>query len=335
MNQLPPSTDEQMMPYIKQTKRSGTVRAIFIIAVAAIIIACTVLILQHTDFGKNIISSLFGAGKTPVETKDTTPTQPKPQKSIYDFDYSLLPAGEHGIVPADLSALNAERLFDNPQNKELTDDIAALPKLTDGKVRVLIVNTHPYEAYTDEVKTSYGDDFSVVGGDNTVKELGRKLALALIDRGIGAEYLDTEITSGAGSYAKAKEKISEKLLSEPDILYIFDIHRAVISDSAENLLRPVTEKDGKLYAQMNFVVGGGNENYIEEVKAVNTLTKQISENFPSLLMPAEISPSKLNQDVPQTVFTVEIGSCGNTYGEAQNTAEYLAEAFGNVVKSES
>lgn len=329
------STDEQMMPYIKQTKRSGAVRAVFIIAIAAIIIACAVLVLQHTSFGKKMLAALFGGEKAPAETLDSTPPKTSVKKSIYDFDYSSVPDGEHGVVPADLSALNVERTFDNPQNKELTDDLAALTKLTDGKVRVLILNTHPYEAYTDDVKASYGDEFSAVGGDFTVKEIGRKLALSLIERGIGAEYLDTEITSGAGSYAAAKQKISEKLLSEPDILYIFDIHRAVLSDSAENIIRPIAEKDGKLYAQMGFVVGGGNENYLEELKAVNTLTKQISADFSSLLMPTEISPSKLNQDVAQTVFTIELGSCGNSYAEAQNTAEYLAGAFASAVKSDN
>ena len=186
MNQLPPSTDEQMMPYIKQTKRSGAARAVFLIAISAMIIAGAVLILKNTDSGKKLWSAFFGAKSSPSESTTTPEEMPQPQKNIYEFDYSAIPAGLHGIIPADLSALTLERKFDNPSQIELTEETVYPEKLSDGKVRVLIVNTHPYEAYQSEALTSYGDDFSATGGDTTVKELGQKLALMLIEHGIGA-----------------------------------------------------------------------------------------------------------------------------------------------------
>ena len=332
MNQLPPSTDEQMMPYIKQTKKSGTARAVFIMAIAAVIIACAVLILRNTDGGKRLWANFFGEKKEPVESETTTEQTNRPQKSIYDFDYSAIPAGRRGVVPADLSALTLERKFDNPAGAETTDDTFYLEKLTDGKVRVLIINTHPYEAYQNDVLTSYGEDFSATGGDKTVKEIGKKLALALIERGVGAEYLDTEITSGKDSYAAAREKLAQKLKNSPDVLYVFDLHRALTSDSAGNVLRPIAEKDEKLYAQMNFDIGAGNEKYTNNMKIVNALTERLSESFPTLVMPSEISSATLNQDIVPVVFTVEIGSLGNTFDEALNTAEYLANTFADMVK---
>ena len=68
MNQLPPSTDEQMMPYIKQTKKSGTARAVFITAIAAVIIACAVLFIQNTDGGTRLWANLFGVKKPAGES---------------------------------------------------------------------------------------------------------------------------------------------------------------------------------------------------------------------------------------------------------------------------
>ena len=45
------------------------------------------------------------------------------------------------------------------------------------------------------------------------------------------------------------------------------------------------------------------------------------------MMPTEISTSRLNQHLPATVFTVEIGACGNRLEEAVRTAR----AFGEVL----
>lgn len=334
MNDLPVAESEQMIPYIKERKKSGVSRIIFLFAIIGIVAAICITLLKSS--GGNL-SGLFGflGGKessTTTADKETT-TSPSEKEDIYDYDISTLPEGKKAIIPADLSAEKQGKRYTSDIDVSVSDTSAALAKTQTGKTSVLIICTHPYESYCNEKLLCYGDDFSAVGGENTVDALARELTVSLLGLGIGAEYLDLGITSAKNSYSKAKIKIEDYLKKHPDIVYVIDLHRGIESDSDGNLLSPITEKDGDIYAQISFSVGTENKSASKSLPSVNTLYEKISERFPSLLMPTQISEATLNQQLSPTVITLDIGTCANTYSSAENTAEFFAFIFAEAVKN--
>lgn len=333
MNDLPVAESEQMIPYIKERKKSGVSRIIFLFAIIGIVAAICITLLKSS--GGNL-SGLFGflGGKessTTTADKETT-TSPSEKEDIYDYDISTLPEGKKAIIPADLSAEKQGKRYTSDIDVSVSDTSAALAKTPTGKTSVLIICTHPYESYCNEKLLCYGDDFSAVGGENTVDALARELTVSLLGLGIGAEYLDLGITSAKNSYSKAKIKMEDYLKKHPDIVYVIDLHRGIEADSDGNLLSPITEKDGDIYAQMSFSVGTENKSASKSLPSINTLYEKISERFPSLLMPTQISEATLNQQLSPTVITLDIGTCANTYSSAENTAEFFAFIFAEAVK---
>ena len=326
MNENPMRDGGQLVPYLKERKRSTVQKVIFLLAIVGIIAAiCITLIKSDGGF-------LGGFFKKGTETTTSAETTTAPTKSdIYDYDSSVVPEGENGVIPADLSAAKQEKRFE-ANASSLTVDSSKLKKVSEGKVSVLIVCSHPYESYCKEKILSYGKDFCPVGGEETVDALARELTVSLLSLGVGAEYLDTGITSANGSYATAQAKITEYLRSHPDVVYVIDLHRAVISDSNDNLLCPITEKDGDIYAQMRFAVGTVGGKPSKSLPTVNALFDVISERFSSLIMPIEAADAPICQDLDPTVITLDIGSCANTYSSAENTAKYFALIFSEAVK---
>lgn len=333
MNNLPVSESEEMMPYIKQRKKSAASKTVFLFAVVAIVAAIAITAFRSSEKLKSFISGIFGKAAESSESTSTTESTEgtAAEKGLYYFDSSLVPEGNLGVIPCDLSVDSLGKMFENGTDYEVGTAKGTLGKADDGKVRVLIVCTHPYEAFTADILTYYSDDFTPLGGENTVAELARSMARKLISLGIGAEYLDTGVTSGKNSYADAAKMISDYLSSHPDIIYVIDLHRGVLCDSSENLLRPVAEKDKTVYAQMKFIVGSGHDGWQSELSSVNTLFSAIYASTPALLMPTEISASRLNQHLPATVFTLEIGTCANSIEEAENTVSVFSFIFAGAV----
>lgn len=325
MNELPTSQSEQMMPYIKQKKKHGAAR-IIALAATVVIIAAIAVTLSRGD-GGNFFGKLFGGAAT-AESSSTEQTS-ETTKSIYDYDLSSVPAGEHAIIPADLSAINQNAAFIGGEN--VSTETAELSPIKDGKVHVLLINTHPYESYQPTAAASYGDGFSATGEEYSVKRIAEAAVIKLVSLGIGAEYLDTGVTSGMGSYSVARKKVTDYLSAHPEIMYVIDIHRGVTTDSSQNLLRPIAEKNGTVYAQMGFSVGKTSGKYDETLAVTNAFVREMTADFPYLLMPTEIASSSLNQDIPATVLTVDIGTCANSYGEAENTAKYLAATMARLL----
>lgn len=327
MNGNPTPESSELIPYIKERKRTGAQKIIFLIAIIGIIAAICITLIKSSG---GFLSGLFGKSAETTTSAPETTTSPSQKENIYDYDPSAVPEGKKGVIPADLSAEKQGRRFSS--DGDISHDSSFLQKVTENKISVLIVCTHPYESYSESNLFSYGDDFYPIGGEATVDALARELTVSLLSLGVGAEYLDTGITSAKGSYAAAQEKIEDYLKTHPDIVYIIDLHRGVISDSNDNLLCPITEKDGDIYAQMSFTVGTVDGKPSESLPTVNALFDVISERFPSLIMPIETDDALICQQLAPTVITLEIGSCANTYSSAENTAKYFAFIFSESVK---
>ncbi len=326
MNGNPTPESEKLIPYIKERKKTGAQKIIFLIAVIGIVAAICITL---TKSAGGFFGGFFGRHTESTTSSPETTTSPSHEENIYDYDLSSVPEGKKGVIPADLSAGKQGKRFSS--ESDISPASSPLKKVTENKISVLIVCAHPYESYAESNLLFYDDGFYPVGNENNVDSLARELTASLLSLGIGAEYLDTGITSAKGSYAAAQTKIGDYLKTHPDIVYIIDLHRAVVSDSNGNLLSPVTQKDGKIYAQLGFVVGTTDGKPSKSLQTVNALFDIFSERFPSLSMPIETDASPLCQQLAPTVITLEIGSCTSTFSSAENTAKYFALVFSETV----
>ena len=215
----------------------------------------------------------------------------------------------------------------------------ALSTVAGDKVTVLVINTHPYEAYSEEASYEYVDGSYVNSEDRekTVAAVADAFIASLAKNGVKAVYVEVATTSGRNSYTAAYEALTNALEEYPDVMYIVDIHRDILIDEDGNMLRPVTNGADGAMAQMRLVVGtdadgAAYEDWESGAAASFFLAERMTAAYPSLMMPTEISTSRLNQHLPVTVFTAEIGACGNRLDEAIRTAEAFGTVFAAAIK---
>ena len=340
---------EPGMPYIQTGKRRRRpvelrplTRLTIILVAAALLLALVLFTVKLLPDG---FFSFFG-GKPADETTSGEETTGNPEEStsgLYEFDYGKLSEGAHAVLPCDLSARNVGVLVENRTENSAAG--ALLPCFLDkiraaanDKVTVLITNTHPYEAYLADGSYEYADGVSVNANERerTVAAVADALIESLARAGIRAVYVEVPATSGRNSYQAAYEALDTALAAYPDVQYIFDLHREILLDDEGNMLRPVAAGTLGALAQLRFVAGTGEdgavyENWEDGVRAHLALAEAVMAYDPDLVMPTEISGSRLNQHLPCTVFTVEIGTCGNSVEEAVRTADLLGTVFANKV----
>lgn len=341
---LPVPVERPTMPYIKEKKRyrKNSMLARFILvflalAMVVILILCVDKLLPNGLFGS--LRGLFGGGKGETTTAETTTGEET--TGLYDFDYGKISEGAFGIVPCDLGIRTQGVLYENLTDL-ITENIVPKPLDSVGKdkVTVLVINTHPYEAYTDGVMSEYSDASYVNSGDaeHSVVKAAQAFIDALAAKGIQAVYVPVDTTQSRNSYTTAYEALTAALKEYPDVAYIVDIHRDILLDEEDSsMLRPVIAgEEGTPLAQMRLVVGTDADgasypDWKDGYARTTVLAEKIMAQQPSLLMPTRISGSRLNQHLPCTVFTAEIGTCGNSTEEAVRTATIFGMIFADAI----
>lgn len=335
---LPVPVRDETVPYLQKRKRRENRSAFskyFLILLAVILLAC--MVLCAGKFG--LFSFLGGAGDETTTGDSTETTTGETTTDLYEFDYEKLSDGALAILPCDLSAWTVGKHYDNQTHYDIE---AVSPQPLEGvggdTVTVLVINTHPYEGYSAAEAYEYIDGSYVNSGtrESSVVAVAEAFIESLANRGIQAEYVELSVTSGRGSYTAAYEALEEALAEYPDVRYVVDIHRDILLDDNGNMLRPVTAGEAGTMAQMRLVIGtdadgAPYEDWETGAAASLALAEKLAASYPSLLMPTEISRSRLNQHLPVTVLTAEIGTCGNSVEEAIRTAQAFGEVFAAAV----
>lgn len=336
---LPVPVKDEAVPYLQKRKHKEnktTLSKFFLILLAVVLLAG--IVLCAGKFG--LFSFLAGGDAEQTTTGDSTETTTgETTTNLYAFDYEKLSEDALAILPCDLSAWASGNRYHNQTSYDVESlSPQALEVLEQDTVTVLVVNTHPYEAYSEDGAFEYKDGSYVNAGseENSVAAVAKAFIEALAKRGIQAEYVALSTTSSLHSYEAAYEALTAALAEYPDVRYIVDIHRDILLDDDGNMLRPVTAGEAGTMAQMRLVIGtdadgAPYENWEEGASAALALAEKLTASYPSLLMPTEISRSRLNQHLPVTVFTAEIGTCGNSVEESVRTAQAFGEVFAAAV----
>lgn len=96
MNGNPTPESSELIPYIKERKRTGAQKIIFLIAIIGIIAAICITLIKSSG---GFLSGLFGKSAETTTSAPETTTSPSQKENIYDYDPSAVPEGKKVSSP--------------------------------------------------------------------------------------------------------------------------------------------------------------------------------------------------------------------------------------------
>ncbi|MBQ5916866.1 MAG: stage II sporulation protein P [Lachnospiraceae bacterium] len=268
--------------------------------------------------------------------KENTSTQVKEQiimetsgssiirEKLADYDYLMKEFYMiHPSTTADDTLLNAETFF----NMDLSIKREENPQ-------ILIYHTHSQETFADYPQK---EDATIVG-------VGAYLTELLEERGYGVIHDTTvyDVKNGkldrSQAYTYALEGIQGILQENPSIQVVLDLHR----DGVEEGTHLVTEVNGKPTARIMFFNGtsqtpDGPIEYLpnpnREANLAFSFQMQLKaeEHYPGLTRKIYLKGLRYNQHVRARTALIEVGAQTNTYAEALNAMEPLADILCRVL----
>ena len=285
-----------------------------------------------------------------------TPTEPPPKPALeafiklYEFDYSAVPSGLYPIIPYDLSseADGELRLYNDTSFlidiKAYSEAEKTAEGITDSEApTVLIIHTHGTEGYSEEGVLGYSENYNVPRSYDVTKNvihIGSVITKELNLNGVNAVQCDVmhDAESYLGAYSRSAETIESYLERYPTIKYVFDIHRDSILLEDKTKTRPVTLADGKVAAQIMTVVGTNelgsyHPDWENNLKLAAKLQASLNESHLGLARSICLRGSTYNQELAPYSLLFEVGSCGNTIKEAEESAKILARKLADLIKN--
>lgn len=249
------------------------------------------------------------------------------QLADYDFlmkyFYSV-----HSSTTASRGEMNAEKLLGIDLSLEKEP----------GMPQILIYHTHSQETYAD-----YGPDqpeATVVGIGNYLTELLEQKGYGVIHDTTVYDVINGELDRNH-AYNYALEGITGILQKNPSIEVVLDLHR----DGVKEDLHMVSEVNGKTTAPIMFFNGMSQtpegpieylQNPHKEENLAFSLQMQLdaAAYFPGLTRKIYLKGLRYNLHLRPRSALIEVGAQTNTYEEARNAMEPLAELVDMVLAGE-
>ena len=203
--------------------------------------------------------------------------------------------------------------------------------------QILIYHTHGSEAYRGSRKGRKSD--TVIGvGDVLTKRLEQKNIKVVHDRNIYDVKNGKEERSKAYNYAATA--IEKNLKKYPSIQVVIDLHR----DGVPEGKHLVTEINGKPTAQIMYFNGLSRTTASGDIPYLKNpyISDNLAFSFQMQLAAAEYYPDftrriylkgyRFNMHFCPKSMLVEVGAQTNTFEEAKNAMEPLADLFAKVLK---
>ena len=199
--------------------------------------------------------------------------------------------------------------------------------------QILIYHTHSQETFADS------------GPGQSIVEVGAYLATLLEEKGFLVyhdrsvyDVRDGELDRNK-AYTYALEGIRKILDENPSIQVVIDLHR----DGVKEGTRLVTTVNGKTTAQIMFFNGlsqtpDGPVPYLDNPNREDNLAFSLqlqlkaAAYYPGFARKIYLKGLRYNQHLRPCSCLVEVGAQTNTYEEARNAMEPLAEVFTMVLR---
>ena len=289
-------------------------------------------------------------GNGPADTGPATGTPDSGQAG--EPEPAPIPEGAVPVVSMDLSCagygenyIRNETVYspDLPALREPSGSGALTFDPADGPV-VLILHTHAQEAYLPEgtawLEGTVGDSAYSQDVSRTVVAAGAALCQALNSAGVPALHC-TELHGEDGtlrnSYSHAAECIRTYLSHYPSIRYVIDVHRDGILSSGGKYVRTLADGTTEPTAQGMAVAGtDGNgtahPGWQNNLSLALRLRDALNSENPTLCRPVSLCNASYNQELAPCSLLLEIGSGGNSVGEAVRAAELTGAALARLIR---
>ena len=247
-----------------------------------------------------------------------------PREKLNDFDYLLQNFYQvDRTTTIDSSELNAKAMLDK--------DI----KLQGGNenVQILIYHTHSQEGYADSAP---GDPASsvVAVGERLTQLLTEKYGFHVLHH--TGEY---DVADRDNAYSYAGPALEQVLAENPSIEVVIDLHRDGVAEGTHL----VSEVNGKQTAQIMFFNGlsrttkNGNIAYLANPNLADNLAFSFQlklaaeEYYPGFARATYLKGYRYNLHYRPKSLLVEVGAQTNTFEEAMNAMEPLADIIHRVL----
>lgn len=209
---------------------------------------------------------------------------------------------------------------------------------------VLIVNTHPYEGYSDGAAwydpTAGGLALTdTPNAPDGVVALGSALARRLRELGVTVIHLRLATTaeeSAADLYDRTEAAVRYYCRLYPDIGLVIDLRRSAEMTSEGGILRTEGSNGQAPCAQIRLSVSGGRGSAAlgYDLAVALALRQELWETAPSLSRPVRVkSGGGMVSDLSDVrVLTVEMGAAGNTLAEAKSALEPLGRSIATILE---
>lgn len=236
---------------------------------------------------------------------------------------------ESGVNPRVTNEYNGIQI-NNMSDHELTEEILT-PDIEINKSKVIIYHTHTCESYTPTEQYYYeaSGNYRSIDLNYSVARVGDELDAQLSALGIQVVHDKTYHDHPAynGSYSRSLITAQNCLTANPNTDIVIDLHRDAIADP--NYAPKV--KIGEEYAsQLMFVMGGLNENWVQNLKFAIKVMQKANELYPGLFKPLILRNSEYNQHLAKGGCIIEVGATGNTLEESINSMKYLAKIINEI-----
>lgn len=241
----------------------------------------------------------------------------------------------HTSTTAGRDLMDAKKLLGRDFRLAKEKDEASAEVLADAGTagpQILIYHTHSQEAFADSRK------------GETIVAVGEYLARCLTERGFSVYHDSSEYDVREGeldrnkAYRYALEGVTEILEENPSIQVVIDLHR----DGVGANTHLVTEVNGKPTARIMFFNGMSQtpegpipylENPYREDNLAFSLQLQLKAAawYPGFARKIYLKGLRYNQHLRPRSCLVEVGAQTNTYQEARNAMEPLADIFAMVL----
>ncbi|WP_438446196.1 stage II sporulation protein P [Gorillibacterium sp. sgz5001074] len=249
------------------------------------------------------------------------------------------PAGQGGVSPAATGSPAPSATPSPAASGAATASPSPAPAshpTTDGKKVVLIYHSHNRESWVPELGLSDKDMNKAQDSKKNITLVGKELADRLEDKGIGAVHYNTDYATAIDqynwyySYKYSSKTVKEAFAANPDIQFVFDLHR---DDSTKD--KSTLTVDGKSYAKVFFIIGQKNPNWEKNEAFATQLQEKLEKKMKGLsrgiwAKSAHDGNAEYNQSLSPNSILIEIGGVFNTLEECKRTAGVLADVISDM-----
>ncbi len=247
------------------------------------------------------------------------------REKLYDYDYLRQ---NFYIIDSSTTAgselLNVDKLLGKSMAIEEND--------SEGP-QILIYHTHSQECYIDSTEGDAGTSVIAVG-EYLTQILTEKYGFRVLHH--TGEY---DVGDRDHAYSNAAPALAQLMEDYPSIQVVIDLHRDSVNESAHL----ITEINGKPTAKIMFFNGlcrttakGALTNlpnpYLEDNLALSfQLQLAAAEYYPDFTRPIYLKGYRYNMQYCPKSILVEVGAQNNTFEEAKNAMEPLADILDRVL----